>query len=104
MRSLLKAGRIIACAAIIFAGSISLVFAQQADEANELNKRIVELYNAGRYSDAIPIAQQVLAIREKAFGRDHPNVAPSLHNLALLYDYQGRYADADSVVPAIIGH
>ena len=32
---------------------------------------------------------------EKALGPDHPDVATSLNNLALLYDNQGRYADAE---------
>ena len=36
-----------------------------------------------------------LAIREKALGPDHPDVARSLNNLAELYDDQGRYADAE---------
>jgi hypothetical protein len=39
--------------------------------------------------------QRALAIREKALGRDHPDVATSLNNLAALYDVQGRYADAE---------
>ena len=36
-----------------------------------------------------------LAIREKALGPDHPDVATSLNNLAELYEAQGRYADAE---------
>ncbi len=36
-----------------------------------------------------------LAIREKALGPEHPNVAQSLNNLALLYDAQGKYAEAE---------
>jgi len=36
-----------------------------------------------------------LAIDEKALGRDHPDVAGSLNNLALLYGIQGRYAEAE---------
>ena len=36
-----------------------------------------------------------MAIREKALGPDHPDVAQSLNNLALLYYHQGRYADAE---------
>jgi hypothetical protein len=43
----------------------------------------------------IPIAQRILAIREKALGRDHPDVATALNNLAQLYLSQGRYADAE---------
>src|SRR5262249_18666140 len=44
---------------------------------------------------AEPLLQRSLDIREKALGRDHPDVAQSLNNLALLYDKQGRYADAE---------
>jgi tetratricopeptide (TPR) repeat protein len=36
-----------------------------------------------------------LAIREKALGPDHPDVAISLNNLAGLYDKEGRYAEAE---------
>jgi CHAT domain-containing protein len=36
-----------------------------------------------------------LAIKEKAFGPDHPDVALSLNNLAQLYHAQGRYTDAE---------
>jgi CHAT domain-containing protein/Tfp pilus assembly protein PilF len=36
-----------------------------------------------------------LAIREKALGPNHPDVAQSLNNLAELYKDQGRYADAE---------
>ena len=36
-----------------------------------------------------------LAIREKALGPDHPDVAGSLNNLAVLYHDQGRYAEAE---------
>jgi CHAT domain-containing protein len=36
-----------------------------------------------------------LAIREKALGPDHPNVAMSLNSLAELYRSQGRYTDAE---------
>ena len=38
--------------------------------------------------------QASLAIREKALGPDHPDVAKALNHLAALYGNQGRYADA----------
>lgn len=47
---------------------------------------------------AEPLYKQVLAIREKVLGSDHPNVASSLNNLALLYDSQGRYSEAEPLV------
>lgn len=36
----------------------------------------------------------MLAIREKSLGRDHPDVAASLNNLALLDATTGRYGEA----------
>ena len=44
-----------------------------------------------------------LAIREKALGPDHPDVALSLNNLAALYNDQGRYADAEPLLQALTG-
>jgi hypothetical protein len=41
-----------------------------------------------------------LAIREKALGQEHPDVAQSLNKLAELYDDQGRYAEAEPLLPA----
>jgi tetratricopeptide (TPR) repeat protein len=39
--------------------------------------------------------KRALEINEKAYGPDHPDVALSLNNLALLYNTQGRYAEAE---------
>jgi tetratricopeptide (TPR) repeat protein len=95
MRALLKVGLGAAFAAALLFGNASISAAQPGDEATALNKKVIELYKAGRYADAIPIAQQVLAIREMALGRDHPNVATALTWLALVYSSQGRHADAE---------
>ena len=64
-------------------------------DAAGLNEQATQLYNQGRYSEAIPLAQRELAIREKTLGPDHPDVAQSLNLLANLYDAQGNYADAE---------
>jgi tetratricopeptide (TPR) repeat protein/CHAT domain-containing protein len=69
--------------------------AQQADEATALNTQSLKLFNEGKYSEAIPLAQRALAMREKALGPDHPDVAVSLNNLATLYNAQDRYAEAE---------
>ena len=63
-------------------------------EASDLNARAIELGNAGRYSEAEPLYEQSLAIREKVLGPNHPEVAASLNNLVLLYGKQGRYSEA----------
>ncbi len=54
-----------------------------------------ELKEQGRYREAIPYAQEVLAFMEEDYGPEHPNVATSLHDLAALYIYQGRYGEAE---------
>ena len=67
----------------------------QPVEAEALHKQVLELYRAGKYTDAIPLAERLLAIRKKFLGPSHPDVALSLNNLALLYKAQGRYGDAE---------
>ena len=49
------------------------------------NNKVLELLRAGKYSEALPYARQVLEIAEKNYGPNHSNVAASLNNLALLY-------------------
>src|SRR5262245_50755725 len=69
--------------------------AQTAAEVDKLNAEVIRLYRAGKYAEAIPIAQRVLALREKALGPDHSSVATSLNNLAELYRAHGRYGEAE---------
>jgi CHAT domain-containing protein/Tfp pilus assembly protein PilF len=82
--------------AAIIVGTASTAPAQ--DEASELNKKLIELYDAGRDSDAIPIGQRLLAIREQTLGPDHPNVGVTLAYLGLLYQRQGRNAEAEPLL------
>jgi tetratricopeptide (TPR) repeat protein len=49
----------------------------------------------GFYKEAEPWDKQCLDITKKRLEEDHPNVADSLNNLALLYYNQGRYEEAE---------
>ena len=92
----MSAAKIIALVLVGFFLCMSHVaLAQSIFEANDLNQQVIQLYKQGRYSEAIPLAQRTLTIREKSLGPDHPDVAVSLNNLAELYRAQGRYADAE---------
>jgi CHAT domain-containing protein/Tfp pilus assembly protein PilF len=93
MRSLLKVGLAAGLAASLVIGAVSIAAAQ--GEASELNRKLIELFSAGRNSDAIPIAQRLLAIREQSLGPDDPNVAQTLSYLGLLYHRQNRYTEAE---------
>ena len=52
-------------------------------------------YRQGRYADAERLYKESLALDEKNLGPDHPDVATTLNNLALVYKTQGRYTDAE---------
>jgi CHAT domain-containing protein/tetratricopeptide (TPR) repeat protein len=86
---------LIAAAAFVLTFSAASLALAQSRAADQLINRYNELYQAGRYAEAIPLAQQLLAIKEKALGPDHPDVAWVLAGLANLYDYQGRYGEAE---------
>ncbi len=53
-----------------------------------------DLLSQGRYSEAEPFYLEALQMRKDLLGQEHPNVATSLNNLALLYSNQGRYSEA----------
>jgi CHAT domain-containing protein len=68
--------------------------AQKLDIAAR-SSAINELSRAGKYSQAIPLAQQLLADLEKARGPSDADVAGAMNNLAMLYGSQGQDADAE---------
>ncbi len=61
---------------------------------NILTARVVAFYQQGWYSIAAKLAEETLEFAEKAFGTDHPNVAESLNNLALIHYSQAKEAEA----------
>ncbi|WP_287742819.1 CHAT domain-containing protein [Microcystis sp. M169S2] len=64
-------------------------------EAERLTQQVIQLYQQGKYNEAIPLAEQALAIRKQQLGENHPDSASSLNNLAGLYESQGRYSEAE---------
>ncbi|NEO44227.1 MAG: tetratricopeptide repeat protein [Moorea sp. SIO4A3] len=64
-------------------------------EASQLNQQAIELYELGKYSEAIPLAERALEIRREVLGEEHPDVASSLNNLAFIYESLGKYAEAE---------
>lgn len=60
-----------------------------------MNAQVEQLYQQGKFAEAIPLAQESLRVAQASFGPEHPNVAVSLNDLALLYQAQGGYAEAE---------
>ena len=82
-------------AIMFFIGLVALIawMAQDATtpaELDRLNARVVELYRQGQYTQALPLAQRVVAIAEDRYGPEHPDTAGSLNTLAELYRKKAR--------------
>ena len=59
---------------------------------------LADLYYAqGKYTEAEPLYQRSLAIREKALGAEHPAVATTLENYAALLRKTNREAEAATI-------
>lgn len=55
------------------------------------------LRDAGQYREALPLAKQALAIRERELGPDAVRVADALHQVALVLDALHEYAEAEPI-------
>ena len=84
---------------LLLALGFSVVVNAQApaddDSPAELNRRIVELYREGKFKEAIPLAEKLVALTKRAKGDEDPDTATSLNNLAELYQAMGDYAKAE---------
>src|SRR5262249_12777039 len=65
------------------------------DEANKLFKESLTLRRAGKYNDALPLAERLLKIRQRLLGSDHTDVAAAINLLGILYSDNGEYAKAE---------
>jgi tetratricopeptide (TPR) repeat protein len=72
-------------------------------DENNLSKELSLLLNSigsyyhvrTAYTEAEPILRRSLAIRERTLGREDPDVATTMNNLALMLRFQGKYAEAE---------
>ncbi|MEW6266100.1 MAG: CHAT domain-containing tetratricopeptide repeat protein [Thermodesulfobacteriota bacterium] len=67
---------------------------QDLEQAQAAGSRAVELFQAGRYAEAIPLARSALKTWEAKFGPEDPMVAAGLALLARLLDAAGKPAEA----------
>jgi tetratricopeptide (TPR) repeat protein len=68
---------------------------QSYRRALTMQREAAGLVARGRYREAQPLFEQVLAICRKVLGEEHPDTAVSYDNLALNQHYQGQYAQAE---------
>ncbi len=65
------------------------------DSPAELNRRIDELYNEGKFKEAIPLAEKLVALIKQQRGEEDAETAASINLLAHLYERTGDYAKAE---------
>jgi tetratricopeptide (TPR) repeat protein len=70
-------------------------FGSQAIEARQ-----AALESQGKYNEAEPIYRETLALREKVYGKEHPDTFGSMNNLARLLESQGKYDEAQQLFVA----
>lgn len=69
-----------------------------AAQLTSLQQKIEELYAAGKYREAIPIAEAHLKLVEKLSGPDHPETALSCNDLGELFFRDGDYAHGEATL------
>ena len=80
--------RVLVCLGILMLSVMSQAqpMAASPEEAHwqQLTAQAQELYHQGRYAEALPVAQEALALAEATFGPAHLHAAASRHTLARL--------------------
>jgi len=74
-----------------------------AENARQLYRQAMELYNAGRYNEAAPLCERAIAMSTSALGPEHSDVALSLNGLGLIYAGKGDYARAEPLYERALG-
>ena len=70
----------------------------KAQEFRHLIGRINRLYEAGKSAEAIPLAEQAIALAKSRFGEEHTDVAKAVGWLGVLLTVQGRFDDAEPLL------
>ncbi len=75
--------------------SLTPARSDDAAKLEDLTKQVAELYEQGKYAEAMPLAEEAVTLAEGAYGHEDPTVGRSLTYLAMLYDKQGRSGEAE---------
>jgi CHAT domain-containing protein/Tfp pilus assembly protein PilF len=90
---LLLAWLLASCAAGHFSSGPAA--AQSSFNLDNMNRRIAELEQASKYSEAIPLAEQYVQAVSVQHGSDSTEAAVALNQLARLLQASGRFAEAE---------
>jgi tetratricopeptide (TPR) repeat protein len=71
---------------------------QSDPELTALNTQVIELYRAGKFTEAIPLAQRYAEAMKARHGSEHAEYATALNNLALLLKATNRLSEAEPLM------
>ena len=92
------AGLVTLLACYLVTGPLS---AQPADPA-AITRRIADLNASGKYADALPLAEHLVALAKSRYGEASPDYATALEQLAATYFFQANYAQAGPVYQQVL--
>ncbi len=69
----------------------------ESEEDVRLVTSLVKLYNEGKYDEALPLAERVLELRQKAHGPEHVLVALALRNMATIHVEKKNSGEAEKL-------
>lgn len=87
----------------ILSGAILLVLAalparaQPGDDLAALYQQAVQLFQSGKFAEAVPVSEQYAKLTQERMGSDHGDYARALHGLATVYKLTGRTSEAEEV-------
>jgi tetratricopeptide (TPR) repeat protein len=87
---------------IAFMSLACLVSVASAQDMKTLYQLYQQHYNAGEFSEALPLAQRMVEHAERQGGRNLPGYATTLNNLAMVYSALGRLPDAERLTPKLL--
>jgi CHAT domain-containing protein/Tfp pilus assembly protein PilF len=82
---------------MIFLNMAASIVSAKEDTIVDLIEEVEGLYSVGLYAEALPIAQQLVALTEEKYGQEHHEVASRVHRLALVVAKLGDYGMAKSL-------
>jgi CHAT domain-containing protein/Tfp pilus assembly protein PilF len=97
MRGWRRSGLWVGLALLVGAPFNSAWSQKQPPALHSLYKQSVELYQAGKYSEAVPVVQQYIDIAASRFGEFHPVYADGLGSLGTIYQALNRSVEAEQL-------
>lgn len=82
---------------VVFSSFMLLLFtcASQDKLWQRITYNAVRLYQAGKYDQAAPVAEEGYIVAKRSYHRDHPNLLAAINCLVTVLFAQGKYNQAE---------